>query len=102
MQISDVLLQVALSFLVDPSLEIVEVESVRVIDLPVLQPFQVVTEVVPHFLPVENTVYHVTTKQTQLYLVSSVSMDLLVLVDCLENVRCCRSVCELQLLERIL
>ena len=58
----------------------------RVVDLLGLQPLHVKRKVVRYFLPVEYSVYHVTTKQTHLYLVTSVRVDLTILVNRLKYV----------------
>ena len=102
MQFRNILLQIPLSLLMNPLFEVVEIKSIGVVDLPGLQPLNVVREIVTHLLPVEYSVDHVAAEQSQFYLVSCVGVDLLVFVDCLEDVRSCRSVCKFQLLERFL
>ena len=96
---SYIFLQILLSLIVNPLFEVVEVENVGVVDVSVVEPLYKKGKVVCHFFPVENAVHHVATEQSQLYLVSGMCMDLLVLVDGFENVRGGRSVCEFQLLE---
>lgn len=74
----------------------------RVLYLLSLQPLDEKREVVRNLLSVEDSVYHVTTKQTHLYLVTSVRVDLTVLVNRLKNVRRCRTIRKLQLVESAL
>jgi hypothetical protein len=101
-KLGDVLLQIALGLLMDPLLEVVEIESIRVGDLSALEPLEVVGEVVGYLLAVKDAVDHMTAEETQLDLVTCVRMDFLVLVDGLEDVRGRRTVGELQLLEGFL
>lgn len=82
----DVLLEVLLRLLVDPLLEVVEVETMRVGDLPAGQPLAVSLEVIRNFLAVEDAVDHVAAEEAQLDLVARVRVDLLVFVDGLEDV----------------
>ena len=70
----------------NPLLEVVEIETMRVGDLPAGQPLAVTLEVVRNLLAVEDAVDHVATEETQLDLVARVGVDLLVLVDRLEDV----------------
>lgn len=98
----DVLFKVVLGLLVDPLLEVVEVEGVGVLDLALREPLVEVGEVVTHFLPVEDAVYHVAAEQSQLDLVPRVRVDLLVLVDALEDVRGRRPVRKFQIVEGFL
>lgn len=88
MQQGNIFLQVLLLLLQDPLLEVQEVESVWVVYPFPLQPVHEVREVLRDLVPYEYPVYHVTTKQTHLYLVTQVRLDAFVLVDCLEYVRC--------------
>jgi hypothetical protein len=101
-QLPDVLLQVVLRLVVDPLLEVVEVEHIRIRNLPAVQPLQKEREVLRHLLTTEDSVHHVAAEQSQLDFVASVCVDLLVFVDALENMRCCRTVSELQLLKGFL
>lgn len=102
MQFGYVLLQVLLGLFVDPLLEVVEVKSMRISDLSGLLPLDEKGEVVSHLLPVEDTVDHMAAEQTQFNFVTSVRMDLLVLMDSLENVGSRGSVGKLQLLKGLL
>lgn len=68
-------------------------------DVLALQPVDEVREIVRDLATVEDAVDHVAAEQTHLYLVSQVQVDLLVLVDALEYVRCCRTVREFQFVE---
>ena len=99
MQKSNVPLQVLLTLLQNPLFKVHEVKGMRVVYLLSLQPLHIKGEMVRNLLPVEDTIDHVTTKQPHLYLVTSVRVDLVVLMDRLENVRCCRSVRKLQVVE---
>ena len=46
----------------DPLLEIVEIKCIGVVDLPGLQPLNIVREIVTHLLPVEYSVDHMATE----------------------------------------
>ena len=81
MQESNVTFKVLLGLFEDPLLEVDEVEGMRVVDLASLQPFNVERKVVRNFLAVEDSVDHVTAKQPHLNLVSSVRVNLAVLVN---------------------
>lgn len=102
MQLADVLLQTVLRLVVDPLLEIVEVEHVGIRNLLAVQPLQKEGEVVSHLLPAKYSIYHVAAEQSQLYFVTSVCVDLLIFVDTLENMRSCRTICEFQLFKSFL
>ena len=62
MQFRNILLQIPLSLLMNPLFEVVEIKSIGVVDLPGLQPLNVVREIITHLLPVEYSVDHVTTE----------------------------------------
>ena len=102
MQQGDILLQVVLSLLENPLLEINKIEGVGVADVLRLQPADEVGEIVWDLPPVEYPVYHVAAEQPHFYLVPQVQIDFLVLVDALEYMRSCRPVRKLQLIERSL
>lgn len=86
MEERDVLLQVFLFFFQDPLLEVEEVEGVWVVDGLPLQPIHEVGKILRNLVPDEYTVYHVTAKQSHLYLVSKVRLYALVFVNCFEDV----------------
>ena len=88
MQDGNILFQVLPALLQNPLLEIHEIERVLVTYVFVPQPTDEVGEVISDLPPVEYSVYHVTAKQTHLYLVSEVTLNFFVFVNCLENVRC--------------
>lgn len=81
MKLPDIFLEVVLRLIVDPLLEVVEVEYIRVTDLPSVQPFHKEREVVTYFFPVENSVNHVATEQSQLYFVPCVRVNLFVFMN---------------------
>lgn len=92
MEESDVAFEVLLGFLEDPLFKVDEVEGVRVVYLLRLQPLYEEGEVIRYLLAVEDPVDHVAAEQPHLDLVTGVRVDLAVLVDRLEDVRCSRSV----------
>lgn len=102
MELPNVLFEVVLSLVMDPLLEVVEIEHVGVRDMLCVEPLDKEWEVVSHLFSVEDSVDHMTTEESQLYLVAGVRMNFLILMDGLEDMRGRRPVCELQLLERIL
>jgi hypothetical protein len=65
---------------------------VRVFYLLPLDPFNEERKMIRNLLTIENTVYHVTTKQTHFYLVTSVRINSSVLMDRFENVGSRRSI----------
>lgn len=95
MKLSNVFLEVVLSLIVDPLLEVMEIEDVRVTDLPVIEPLHEEWEVVTDFFSVENSVDHVAAKQPELNFISCMRMYLFVLMYRLEDMGCSRSVSEL-------
>ena len=74
----------------------------RVVNLLCLQPFHVKRKMIRYLLPVEYSVYHVTAKQTHLYLVTCMRVDLIVLVNRLEYVWRRWSVWKLQVVKGLL
>lgn len=70
MQQRDVLLEIVLSLLEDPLLEINKVKSVAVVDFLVLKPVYEMREVVGNLFAVEDSVYHMATEQPHLDLVA--------------------------------
>lgn len=85
-ELSDVFLQVVLSLVVDPLLEIVEVEDVRVADVSGCQPLGEEGEVVAYFFAVEDSVDHVAAEESEFDFVAGVRVYLLVFMDGLEDV----------------
>ncbi len=51
------------------------------------------------FLSIENSVDHVTAKQSNFNLISQMRFDFLIFVDTLENVRCCGTIRKFKLIE---
>ena len=102
MQFGNILFQIMLCLLMDPLLEIMEVEGVRIRDLSYFQPFQKEWKIVSHFLAVENAVDHVAAEKTKFDFVASVRMDLFVFVDGLEDMRSGGSISEFKLFEGLL
>ena len=102
MKQSNIFLQVLLALWVNPLLKVNEVKSVIVMDSFRLEPLRKKREVLIHLFSVENPVYHVTAKQSHLYLVTNVAVYVLVLVNVLENVWSCWTVGKFQLVEYLL
>ena len=85
----DVSLQVLLTLLQNPFLKVDEVESMRIVNLFCLQPFDKEWKMVVYFLSVEDSVNHVTAEKAHLNLVSCVRVNFCVLMDRFKDVRCC-------------
>ena len=64
MELSDVFLEVILSFIMNPLFEIVEIKCIWVTYLPIAQPFNKEREVITDFFTIKDTVYHVTTEES--------------------------------------
>ena len=82
----DILLEIVLCLLVNPLLEIVEVECVGVGDLLDRQPFFIAGEIVIDLFSAEDAIDHMTAEQPQLYLVAGVGVHFAILVDGFEDV----------------
>ena len=98
----NVFLQVLLRLRINPFLEVNEVKGMVIMDSLRLKPLGKKWEIFIHFFPVEYPVYHVATEQPHLYFVPHMAVDVLVLVNVLENVRCCSTVRKLQLVKHFL
>ena len=86
MEKSDVVFQVLLSFLEDPSLEVNKIKSVRVFYLFCLQPLDKKWEVLRNFFPNKDSIDHMAAKESHLDFVSSMRVNSSVLVDRFENI----------------
>ncbi len=64
MELSNVFLKIFLSLIVDPLLEVVEIEDIRVGDLSCGEPFNEKGEIVSDFFSVEDSVNHVTAEES--------------------------------------
>ena len=82
----DIFFEILLSLFVNPLLKIMEIERIWVLYLPCKEPFVVKSEIISDFLSIEDSVYHVAAKQSQLDLVACMRVNLLVFVDSLEYV----------------
>ena len=99
MEESNVALKVLLSLFKDPLLEVDEVKGMRVVDFASLQPFNVERKVVWNFFAVEYSVDHMAAKQPHLDLVSSVRVNLTILMDRLKYVAGSRTITEFEVIE---
>jgi hypothetical protein len=62
-----------------------KIECIGIYYFSCSEPLVVALKVISNFLPVKDSIDHVAAKQAQLYLISCMRMDLLVLVDGLED-----------------
>lgn len=92
MQQCNIPLQVLLCLLEDPLLEVNEIESMGIVDLLGLEPLDEEGEMIWYFFSIEDAVDHVAAEQSHLDLVTSVRVDLGVLVDRFKDVGCSRSI----------
>lgn len=89
MQQGDVAFQVLLGFLQNPSFEVYEVKGIWVFYLFGLEPLYEKWEMIRNLFPVENSIDHMTTKQSHLDFVSSMRVYFRILVDGFKDVRSC-------------
>lgn len=87
---------------IDPFLEKCHVESVRICILLLCQPIHEGREVIFDLFSIENSVYHMTTKQSHFYFVSCMCIYLLIFMNYFENIRSRRSVRKFKFIKRFL
>ncbi len=71
----------------DPLLEVMKLENIWIGDLFVVKPFKEEGEVFSYLFSTEYAVYHMAAKQSELYFVPSMGMDLFVFMNAFEDMR---------------
>jgi hypothetical protein len=89
MKKGDVAFQILLSFLQNPSFEVNKVERMWIFDLFCLEPLDEKRKVIRNLFPVENSINHMTTKQSHLDFISSVRVYFCIFVYRFKNIRSC-------------
>ena len=69
-----------------PFLEVDKIEGVLVVNTLCLQPFDEIGEVLFYLFSVEDSVYHMTTKQSHLNLIPNVRVNALIVMYMLEDI----------------
>ena len=62
MKMHNILLQVLLSLIMDPLLEIMEIKGITIFYFLIIQPFEVKFKITLQLLAIEDSIYHVTAK----------------------------------------
>lgn len=89
MEQGNIFLEVLLRFFMYPLLKVNEIKRMRVLYAFYLQPFNKKWKIISNLLSIEYSVYHMTAKKSHFYLVSYMRINILVLVDVFEYIRCC-------------
>lgn len=62
MKMHNILLQVLLSLIMDPLLEIMEIKGITIFYFLIIQPFEVKFKITLQLLAIEDSIYHMTAK----------------------------------------